>query len=991
MEIPKQRLSYLLKGLSVIIYLLGFSLQSFGQQFNFHNISEASSSQCYCVLQDSKGYIWFSSEKGLYRYDGNTYKYFNNDNGLLHNSVFQLFEDHEGRILFNTMQGSIGYVYHDSVIYPKLNQKLVLWLHHGAYLIYSLYVDDRGVLWIPTYHGLYKTVKPNDYSDVEPVKPNDADSSHVILSIIGGKKAVYVLNEAKYKQNDKGIRFHILVNNGVKSFTIPYFIDVKGENASQFSTFLLNNGVLLWCNIDKLYIIQPDGKYTVKNIGGKVISMYQDKNGGVWFGFLHKGLVYYKDASLTGPPLISLQDVSVSGIIEDNENGIWVSTLEKGVFHANSKYIIDYSNKEGLNGKIGAITILNNKLLVNNYKNFISVVSDTGSVKMVPSDSCKIELVSGYNQFNDKLFITGMPYVLQTDTLLKKWRILCQINRRLRVYLNNISILPKGEIYGVSYTHIWSAVRDSIDTISKLPARGRCIFVSKSGEILIGTTKGLYRYINNEYINISQNNDLSFQNGQKFGEDQNGNIWVTTYGNGIYVYNNDKIIKTISTKDGLASNYVKAIVFDSAGNAWAGTDNGLSKISLAENKCFIQNFDERHGLISKQIVSLAIKGNKLWAGTDVGLCLINTDQLKSNNSLPPVFISAIYVNDSLIKNTGQLPYNFNNFRFRLQGLTFKDNKTRFKYRLIGSDTNWSISESPDVIITNIPPGSYSFEAKAINADGVASDKAAVFLFTVLNPFWRTWWFILMEILTVGGLITFFVRLRLNVIKRREEEKAGIHKMITEYQMTALRAQMNPHFVFNAINSIQDFVLDSKPKQAYDYLTSFASLIRMVLNNAKEKSVSLETELETLGVYIKLEQLRFSNKFDFVLEVDENVDQYNIHLPAMIIQPYIENAIWHGLMPLGNLRKGVLKLSIREDADTLIINVEDNGIGFAKSSLIKKTKEHKSIGMDLTEQRLGMLKNLPEYASSSVTLNHLQDENGNSAGTRVEIRIVNKTS
>src|ERR1700722_1592999 len=146
MKISKYRLSSIVKGVSIIIFLLFLSLQSFAQQFNFLHLGEASSSQCYCVLQDSKGYIWFSSEKGLYRYDGNTYKCFNNDNGLLHNSVFQLFEDHQGRILFNTMHGTIGYIYNDSVVYPKLNQKLELWLHHGSYLIYSLYIDESGVL-----------------------------------------------------------------------------------------------------------------------------------------------------------------------------------------------------------------------------------------------------------------------------------------------------------------------------------------------------------------------------------------------------------------------------------------------------------------------------------------------------------------------------------------------------------------------------------------------------------------------------------------------------------------------------------------------------------------------------------------------------------------------------------------------------------------------------------------------------------------------------
>jgi LytS/YehU family sensor histidine kinase len=244
--------------------------------------------------------------------------------------------------------------------------------------------------------------------------------------------------------------------------------------------------------------------------------------------------------------------------------------------------------------------------------------------------------------------------------------------------------------------------------------------------------------------------------------------------------------------------------------------------------------------------------------------------------------------------------------------------------------------------------------------------------------------------SVGALIYAFINFRLRNIKEKEEEKTKVNKMLSEYQMTALRAQMNPHFVFNAINSVQEYILDNEPQKAYDYLTKFAQLVRIVLNNAKEKYISLEKDLETLEVYMDLEQLRFGDKFEYLIDIDEKIDSYNIQLPAMLIQPYVENAIWHGIMPLGGQRKGRLIVRIWQRGNELNIIVEDNGVGRESAAKIKKMKQHKSVGMELTKQRLDMLNNLPEYRSSDIEIYDLRDESGKPAGTRVEIKITYKS-
>jgi LytS/YehU family sensor histidine kinase len=202
-------------------------------------------------------------------------------------------------------------------------------------------------------------------------------------------------------------------------------------------------------------------------------------------------------------------------------------------------------------------------------------------------------------------------------------------------------------------------------------------------------------------------------------------------------------------------------------------------------------------------------------------------------------------------------------------------------------------------------------------------------------------------------------------------------------MKALTAQMNPHFIFNAINSIQNFIIQNHSTLAYDYLIKFSSLIRMVLNNSKNNEITLQQELETLAIYVELEQLRFENSFDYRVNIDPKLDKDSIVIPALLLQPYIENAIWHGLMPLEN-RKGTITLTIIEQYDFLKITITDDGIGRKASDLIEKkmvSKYHQSVGMELTGKRIEVFGQESKF---SLQIIDNYDDDNNSTGTTVEI-------
>jgi len=246
------------------------------------------------------------------------------------------------------------------------------------------------------------------------------------------------------------------------------------------------------------------------------------------------------------------------------------------------------------------------------------------------------------------------------------------------------------------------------------------------------------------------------------------------------------------------------------------------------------------------------------------------------------------------------------------------------------------------------------------------------------------------IITAFTSVAFVTALLLLIVvrnkSRKKQAKTEFEKSVLEFEQQALRAQMNPHFIFNAINSIQNFILNKNEQEAYDYLAKFAKLIRIVLNNSQEKQLMLEQELEMIKLYVELEQVRFNNSFEFNLTVHEDVNTMEVAVPALLIQPYIENAIWHGLMNLENLRRGILNVGITQDKDILRICIVDNGIGREKAKQYKREDRHRSVGMALTEQRLLMINKMQEYENAKVEITDLYINDKTPAGTRVEIFI-----
>jgi len=337
----------------------------------------------------------------------------------------------------------------------------------------------------------------------------------------------------------------------------------------------------------------------------------------------------------------------------------------------------------------------------------------------------------------------------------------------------------------------------------------------------------------------------------------------------------------------------------------------------------------------------------------------------------------------------KLTYKQNFFSIGFSALAFTMSKdVRFRYRLKGFD-DWSdATRRRFANYTNVPGGDYVFQLQAANNEGIWNAHILELPVHVNTAIWNTWWFRITAVLLLAIAVYSLYRYRLRLVKNKQELKWEYEKKLANVEMTALLAQMNPHFIFNSLNSIDSYIIRNESKQASEYLNNFARLMRLILQNSRSNYISLKDELIALELYLQMESLRFKNKFQYAIDVDEGLDTTSIVIPPMLIQPYIENAIWHGVMTKSNGDTGKVELNIYKRKDSLYCIVSDNGIGRKKAAELreKKLNNHKrSMGMQITQDRIEIINKLYNL-NTSVKIYDVENENGEAAGTRVELII-----
>ncbi|HVS98216.1 MAG TPA: two-component regulator propeller domain-containing protein [Puia sp.] len=470
--------------------------------------------------------------------------------------------------------------------------------------------------------------------------------------------------------------------------------------------------------------------------------------------------------------------------------------------------------------------------------------------------------------------------------------------------------------------------------------------------------------------------------------DHHGSLWFGTHGGGLCRYDEATgKFTTYTEKNGLLDNNITSILAGKLGNLWLGTNKGICRFSPKQHQFTNLDYLNPSSDQSVNLFCIGRDGLIYFKDADEGFKSFDPASLHPNRYIPPIVITRFNLFDWARpiegdSGTVRLGHDQNFFSFEFSALNYTaSRRNQYAYMLEGFDKEWNYSCTRRIAAyTNVPPGTYTFRVKGSNNDGRWNNAGIALKVVISPPWWRNIWALTLYGLVAVAAFVFIDRTR----KRRLVEKERQRSLANDLEMQALRAQMNPHFIFNSLTSINRFILKSDTLAASDYLTRFSRLIRLVLNNSKRSFISLEDELEMLRLYLDMEMLRFKDAFIYSIRIGEGIDAAAAFIPPMLIQPFVENAVWHGLMHKQGL--GKLDIQIENDNDLLVITITDNGVGRSHEcvSTSKSAQKRKSMGIDITKKRLSLVNGAQD--TDGLTIVDLFNQQGNPCGTRVIIKI-----
>ncbi len=485
-------------------------------------------------------------------------------------------------------------------------------------------------------------------------------------------------------------------------------------------------------------------------------------------------------------------------------------------------------------------------------------------------------------------------------------------------------------------------------------------------------------------------------------------IWLATTTGLVKMDKTDFSYTRYDEPGGLPNQYLYSVIPDPAGFLWLSSNKGILRFNPRDSTA--RQYGAADGVWADEFYSnvwLRHSSGDVWLGNRDVLNVFRPGAVRDLAVLPKIQITNLKVNDLDWKDSVyigeraalEFPFYNNTLSFEFVAIEYSDPaNNRLQYHLEGYDEKW-VQLPPGAPgfarYARLPPGRYTLLIKAANSDGVWNPEPRRLAITIHPPFWQTWWFWLLAGLSLVAAGYAVYRYRLRQIRREfglrqialEHELAARENALraAESEMTALRAQMNPHFIFNSLNSINAFIQNNRGPEAGRYLDRFARLMRQILDHSTRPTIRLEDETAFLNNYLALESIRMNGRLTYEIRVAEEVDDFDTELPPMILQPFVENAIWHGLSP--RPEGGRLLIDFKKENGALICTVEDNGVGREQTRTWRAQQAvgHESKGLKITADRLA-LHDQRHGTRSSVTTIDLLDDQGQAAGTRVEIKI-----
>jgi len=919
------------------------------------------SSTVYDITQDENGFIWFATENGLSRFDGKNFKTFTTKDGLPDNSILKVMSDRHGRVYFSPFTHSLYYFQKDN---------------------------------------FYKFPVPDEYkSDLANIIALYTKKEKVFVS---GIKDSYIIDR------DHMVSIHDAYKRIPSRVLVQHLYDTLMIVAS-YDTVNTSNGLP-----DSLYFIRESGNiHVIKFDTTYSYNFFLDSaghmnklkfEGGVdvrTAGHLPHNLIYWWtdntvrlfDAT-TSEMLYDIYGEKFSKIFMDSEDNLWLATLGNGLYRFPSFGFRSFNF--GGKTEIFSVTKFEDRLLAGGEYSKLFTIKAQGR-KIVLDTSNLSKYAAG----------SESPYV----TLLNRNRLYVMRTEKDYLYVGGdaffVRIGPRNTFVSVTI----APVKD-IDTDDKnvLVSTGtKVLLLDKKqlsikdtllrqrstagviyhGNYYIGTIGGLIR-IDAPTKKISELYKLFDPFKTRITAIKHGtndDLWIATSGSGLVHFKNDQIIRVFKEEDGLTSDICTSIYVDS-NLVWLGTNNGLNRIEADAKRPVITRFTSANGLSADFINAVVATDSTVCVGTPAGLTIFNKNTL-TEKSICILHVLQVSENNEKLKNDSVYTFSHDalNIQVDFTAISFKSaGDITYYYQLKGLNNNWTTTKANFVNFPTLQPNDYTLLLKAVNKFGVESNIIAI-KFSITPPWWQTWFFRIAALVAIGLLVLFIYRYNIRRIKQKEQTKRDIESRFAALEQRALQAQMNPHFIFNCLNSIQTFILNFDAEGANTYLTTFASLIRQTLDNSMQPLIPVASEIKYLETYLGLEKLRFREKFRYEIHMDETIDQNNTLLPGMLLQPYVENSLRHGIQHRKD-NLGLITISIHKLADNVVLyTVTDNGVGRKMAAQLKSSRhiEYQSRGISINEKRVAAINNQFNTNIRTRTEDVL-DENGNVSGTEVSVLI-----
>ena len=1035
------------KAWQLYMVLLPWCQCSYSQQFpniQFNYLTEKeglSNNSVNCVTQDEEGFIWIGTSDGLNRFDGYRFKRFYhntaNENSLVNNGIHQIVPDGKGRLWITTREGVSVYNKKTGVFKNfRHNPADSSSLDDDQYA--AVYTASNSSAWITTSSSVYyldsslcQKKVPTGIENLEDFEDRKLESYQQLTPDRQG-------NLWAFKQ-----RYVFLVDK--KTMRVA---KVFGPFDGNIETIYQDSNLQFWLGSFGGGLMRLDvktGKAFTVTLASQsnvihTISEWWDRHHTRWLVLgADNSLVIVDPISLKSReytfqlaylPVQTSANNGVRQVFVDRQNILWVTT-EAGLCYARPSYqLFDLWNINSPDSShaIGSDWVYSLCHVSNGYwmthwvgpnvfhfdKNgeLVETLNElrTENGLLPAADSLKPYYIT--NQGDSVLWFTTNEFLVHYDIHSKKTLLYKPTDASSNTGLRTITVIDDHTWWirtrnnGPNGIYVFNPIaRKFTKHFTNSPACNNCvpvnllrIFLSSKRNIYVTAVgKGILRYdpVSDLFIPVFkfQGKDLQEHSNsfESIAEDNKGLFWIATY-SGVFVFDpySARVVRDYTSDKLIGGTDVSGVVLDDQQNTWISTGRGMFYILGATGQA--RELTNTKGLRNNSNGTFQFDeiDHSIFNGIQGYIVRIYPSELLNHpDKKIPVHISDATVMDSSyffnFTSSGQkelitLPGE-NRFSLDFSVMNY-DGDNQYYYKLDGAMDKWQQNENGHLSFYNLSPGKYTLHVKGgdqFGSLGGIEDDVAI----IVQPrWWQTNLFKLLCLALIIGFTTFLIRRR--IVQIRHE--ASFKQKIAETEMMALRSQMNPHFIFNSLNSIENFIMQNEKRLASTYLNKFARLIRMILDSSRNELVPLSKDIEALRLYVDLEQLRFNHKFCFKLHVDPMLLNGDYKVPALLIQPYVENAIVHGLAHSEREDLSLMVSAMLEE-EYIHYSIEDNGIGRQLSSQynLQNRPHHKSVGLAITKERINIF-NRKQNANGRVTIADLFDKNNVASGTRVDILI-----